>query len=310
MPASPRRRRDVVDVLPHLQARDRALLGLLGEHRVLTTTQIAGALFSSLRMCQHRLRQLDALELVDRFGRPRSRRHGGSRPAHWTLGRLGLDLHAAAEGAAFTSARVARQTVAALAESPRLEHLLGVNGFFTDLLAHARTDPDAALVRWWSEREATRRFAGVFPDGHGLWRRGGRLVGFFLEHDTGTEDLPRLLAKLAAYERLARTGGPTYPVLFWLHSPIREANLHRLLAGTASLCPVATAARGPDRPGPAGPAWTLLGSPGPRLYLHQLPADQADLPDSGDWRRDYTTGDPAVSGTGARLVPDTRGGGF
>jgi hypothetical protein len=244
-------------------------------------------LFSSSRAAQDRLRQLHSLELLDRFIPPRNRRLGGSQPTRWTLGRLGFDLHAAGARGAFTTVRTARQRLAYLAESPTLAHLLGVNGFFTGLLAHARTHPDAHLQRWWSETEAARRFAGVHPDGHGLWREGDQLVGFFLEYDTGSEDLARLVEKLAAYERLARSGGPTYPVLFSLHSPDRETHLHAELGGVASRCPIATTVRPTDATRrPAGPVWAVVGQPPrARVRLADLRSDHGpEHPRNPNWR--------------------------
>jgi hypothetical protein len=235
-------------------------------------------------MCQHRLHQLHSLELLDRFAPPRNRRQGGSGPTHWTLGRLGFDLHAAGLRGTFTSTGAARQRLAHLAESPTLHHLLGVNGFFTDLLAHARTHPHTRLQRWWSEPEAARRFVGIHPDGHGLWRDDARVVGFFLEYDTGSEDLPRLVEKLAAYERLARGGGggPIYPVLFSLHSADREVHLHDALGTVASRCPIATTVRPAT---PAGPVWALVGhDPQQRRCLADLDSDHGpDHPRNPNW---------------------------
>jgi hypothetical protein len=289
MPNSSRRQLDLIDVLPFLSPRDRLVLSLLSDHLVLTTYQIRAALFSSSRMAQHRLHQLHSLELLDRFAPPRNRRLGGSGPTRWTLGRLGFDLHAAGQRGTFTSARAARQRLAHLAESPTLAHLLGVNSFFTDLIGHARTHPGSRLQRWWSEPETARRFVGVHPDGHGLWRDGDHLVGFFLEYDTGTEDLPRLVAKLAAYERLARGGGPAYPVLFSLHSPDRETHLHAALGDVASRCPIATCIRpaGLDAAagGPAGAVWAVVGHhPQVRQRLGDLPSDHGpDHPRNPNW---------------------------
>jgi Replication-relaxation len=285
-PRSPRRSSDLLDVLPSLQTRDRVLLRLLSDHLVLTTSQITALLFSSARMCQHRLQQLHRLELVDRFSQPRDRRHGGSSPTHWALGRLGYDLHAAANHQPLTSARSARARLAQLAESPTLHHLLGVNQFFVDLAAHARIHPDIRLLRWWSERQATARFSGVHPDGHGLWQSAEAVTGFWLEYDTGAEDLPRLVEKLAAYEQLARKGGPTYPVLFWLHSRGREANLHQRLAGVASRCPIVTAARDSGTPHPAGPVWAVVGHDlHARVRLDQLACDHGeDTGHNPNWR--------------------------
>jgi hypothetical protein len=303
MRASSRRLLDLVDVLPRLQSRDRLLLSLLSEHLVLTTTQISRALFSSTRMCQHRLHQLHGLELLDRFTPPRNRRQGGSAPIRWTLGRLGLDLHAAGRRGTFTSSRAARQRLAHIAESPTLTHLLGVNGFFTDLLAHTRTHSQTQLTRWWSEHEAARRFVGIHPDGHGLWRDDSRLIGFFLEYDTGTEDLPRVVEKLAAYERLARGGGPSYPVLFSLHSGARETHLHHALDGVGSRCPIATTVRdaGTDAAAttPAEAVWAVVGhDPRQRRQLSELDSDHGpDHPRNPNWHAGRLADDATVADT-------------
>ncbi|HEY7224677.1 MAG TPA: replication-relaxation family protein [Micromonosporaceae bacterium] len=251
--------------------RDRALLDLLDEHLVLTTGQIDHALFGALRACQRRLAHLRGLELVDRFTLPRPR-SGGSVQGHWALGRLGLDWHAAAREEPPATARAARLRLARLAHRPTLAHLLGVNSFFTALMGVARNRPDTALVRWWSEPTATRLFTAVFPDGHGLWHENGRTVGFFLEYDTGTENLPRLVDKLGGYEQLAADGGPVYPVLFSLHSPARETNLHTALAGRLGRVPVATTTR--PTPDPSAAVWAPVGGdPARRLRLADLPSD-------------------------------------
>jgi Replication-relaxation len=263
--------------LGHLGPRDRLLLRLLADHQVLTTGQVHALLFGSLRRAQRRLAVLHRAGFLSRF-RDRQGR-GGSQPWRWTLGPLGLALDAAARGHPPPTPRQVQAHQHAIAANPCLDHLLGVNQFFVDLAAHARTHPGARLARWWSERQATALFRGVHPDGHGLWQAAGRTVGFFLEHDTGTENRPRVIGKLAAYDKLARAGGPAYPVLFWLHSPDREAHLRQALAGLpAPRCPAATAVRaapganGAPAAGPAGAVWALAADPGcSRLALHQLP---------------------------------------
>jgi hypothetical protein len=55
---------------------------------------------------------------------------------------------------------------------------------------------------------------------------------FFLEYDTGTEDLPRLAAKLTGYQRLAVRTAITTPVLFWLHSPRSAADEQQRASGS------------------------------------------------------------------------------
>jgi protein involved in plasmid replication-relaxation len=244
---------------------------MLADHLVLTTSQITQALFGSPRACQQRLARLRRLELADRFTPPRSP-HGGSVQAHWTLGRLGLDLHAAARGDPTTTPRAAKTRVARLAERPSLPHLLGVNGFFSALLGRARQHTSTTLTRWWSEPVSSHMFPGVFPDGHGLWREAGATVGFFLEFDTGTEALAVLVDKLGGYEQLARDQGPIYPVLFSLHSHRREANLHAALGGRQWLVPVATAVR--PTPDPSAAVWAVVGAgTANRARLTDLPSD-------------------------------------
>jgi hypothetical protein len=262
---------------------------------VLTTTQVTQALFGSRRACQQRLARLRSLELVDCFTTPRSPR-GGSGQAHWTLGRLGLDLHAAARQEPPTTPKAAKARMARLAERPTLGHLLGVNGFFTALAQHARHRPGTRLTRWWSERTTTRMFPGVFADGHGLWRENGRVTGFFLEFDVGGESLTVLVNKLGGYEQLAADGGPVYPVLFSLHSRAREANLHATLASHPRRVPVATTVR--PTPDPSGPVWALVGQPlDRRLRLADLPSDHGrDTNRNPNWVDGHLTADIATHG--------------
>ena len=84
----------VLRVQSQLTARDRILVGWLYDHGVLTTFQIAHALFPSLDFCQRRLRTLYQLRLIARF-RPQ-RADGGSYPYHWVIDQLGAEVVAAA----------------------------------------------------------------------------------------------------------------------------------------------------------------------------------------------------------------------
>ncbi len=128
--------------------------------------------------------------------------------------------------------------------SQRADHLLGVNQFFTDLTAYAHAHPDCALARWLGEARArTYCRHNARPDGLGVWREHAREITFCLEHDTGTESLSQLTAKLDGYGQLAMLGQEPI-VLFWLHSPRRETNLRKLLRHRRGTVPkVATANR-------------------------------------------------------------------
>jgi hypothetical protein len=244
----------VLRVQVRLTDRDRTLLGWPYDHGVLTSFQIANALFPSLDFCQRRLRTLTELRLVTRF-RPHQP-DGGSYPYHYVIDQLGAEPVAAARGE----------------RPPRRDH--------------ARTHPGTRLAAWWSESACQRSGAFVRPgdpivlgayqprirpDGYGEWVESGVTVPFFLEYDTGTEPLRTLVDKVDGYTDLARHLGRTWPVLFWLHSPARERNLQRILIDQPPIVPVATGHRAGSS-SPAGELWALAQAGWYRFRLAELPA--------------------------------------
>ncbi len=279
-----------------LTARDRWLLRMLHEHRVLTTTQIAQLAFGTTRAATARLATLYQYRAVDRF-RPLAA--SGSAPLHFILDDAGAAVLAAEDGTTPAALGYRRDRAAAIALSPRLGHTTGANGFFTALAAAARTSHSRhKLECWWSERRCAAIWGDLArPDGYGRWREQppghpSVVADFFLEYDTGSEDLPRLITKLAGYAALAARTGIATPVLFWLPSLRREAALRARLAGPAPHgipgaasaaqipgVPVATSA--PGAGGPAGAAWLRAGTTGPRLRLVQLAAPGTPAPASG-----------------------------
>jgi hypothetical protein len=270
---------DPLSVYRRLTPRDRLLLSWLAEHYLLSTDQIHRALFSARRTAQMRLTVLHRLQVLHRFAFAAA--DGGPETSFlYTLGAVGLRRHPTAfsdpDNLGLRAPRSSTERAERIVHSRRLAHLLGVNQFFVDLHARTRTDPDSALLRWWSEQHATavHSRAKIFPDGHGIWRSHGTTVGFFVEHDRDTENLARVVRKLQGYERLARYG-PRYPVLLWVPSQRRETSLLRLLHGVPTLMPVATAVHCDD---PAGPVWALTCDPFRRRALHELPSDPG--PDS------------------------------
>ncbi len=276
---SPSSRAGRLNRLGRLTARDHVLLSWLAEHYVLSTNQIATALFPSPRAARLRLAALHDLEAVSRFVDVTT----GDRQYLYTLGPLGAVVHPTQfndpNRPQAKAPRTSIERTERIIGSRRLPHLLGTNQLFIDLIGYARTDPGARLARWWSEQHATSVYTaacqaagydkGVQPDGHGVWIAAGRQVGFFLEHDNGTEPLVAVLRKLSDYERLAGNG-PRYPVLLRVPSRRRERHLLAALAGVPTAMPVAT---GIHDEHPAGPAWTLTADPGPRRWLHELPSD-------------------------------------
>lgn len=245
-------------MLGYLTDRDRWLLDVLAEHQVLTTGQLTALAFPSPDVAQRRLLKLTRLHVLDRF-----RWHVplGSQPWHYTLGTVGETLAAAARGVEAPRPAEHRARITRLAANPRLSHLLGVNGLFVALAAHARTQRGCSLEAWWSERHAAATCAPfAHPDGYGKWADGARAVEFFVEYDTGTEPLTRLVAKLPGYADLATAGGPNLPVLIWVPSARREANLHAVFAQTITPVTVATASAEHARAvgsSPAGPIWLV-----------------------------------------------------
>jgi hypothetical protein len=231
----------VLRVQSQLTERDRILLGWLYDHGVLTTFHIAEALFPSLDFCERRLRTLYQLRLIARF-RPQ-RADGGSYPYHYVIDQLGAEVIAASRDERPPRRDHARLERRRWTASRTLDHRLGVNQFFTDLAGYARTRPGAQLRHWLPESACQR--SGTFtlpddpalirayqprvrPDGFGLWIEDGRQVPFFLEYDTGAEQLSILAAKIVGYHDLFTTIHRSWPILFWLHSAARERNCRHI----------------------------------------------------------------------------------
>jgi hypothetical protein len=256
-------------LLGRLTERDRAIARLLWTHRIFTTEQIAAVFFDSRSAAQHRLVSLYRLEVVERF---RALRPVGSESWRYTLGPAGAALVAAERGEDPPRPATLRAQVTRLAAGARTAHALGVNGFFCSLAAYARRHAGCQLTQWWSERRAGAEWGElVRPDAYGEWREGGRVVGFFLEYDTGTETLARVAAKLSGYADLSTADGVARPVCFWLARPGREAELHRVIGRPP--VPLATAVVGAGVC-PAEAMWQPVGRTGPRLRLAELGGDR------------------------------------
>ena len=270
-PSDPSRRgwRDLdsrlLGVLGRLTERDRLVCRLLDDHRVLTSAQVADVCFAGERRARMRLAELYALDVLDRF---RPRRGGSPVPFHWVLGPLGAALVALETGTDPADHTWRRNLAHDLAQSQRLAHLVGVNGFFCGLARSARTRPGCELDEWWSERRCAREWGEVVrPDGYGVWSEADATLPFLLEHDNGTERLERLGAKLEGYARLAAAAGHPNWVLFSFGSPRRERDARRVLAHHS--VPVATCVRSAGT-APDAAIWLPVASGTARLGLAQL----------------------------------------
>ena len=257
----------LLEVLSSITDRDKQILRLLRWHRVLTTSQVHAMFFGDLNTTQHRMTRLYDLRLVARF---RLLRAGRSGEYHYVLDALGAYVVAAMAGDdpdMKLTLRWRSEQALAIAVSPRLAHTVGVNDFFVRLTAAARSDPDARLVLWWSERYSTARFNGIVrPDGVGAWQEGDSVVSFCLEYDRGTEQLSRLAAKADGYQRLESALGP-FSVLVVLPGARREAGARAALAGSG-LAVATTVQDGAKQPTEA--VWAPLGDDGRRVRLIEL----------------------------------------
>jgi hypothetical protein len=266
----------VASELSRITPRDRYLLELLHQHGTLTTDQLTACAFGTVGRARNRLNLLRDRGVLDRF---RHYHRPGSQSWRWVLAPLGAAIVAASQGEALPRPAAVRDATARLATSPRLDHLLVVNGFFVALAAYARDHDGAELVRWWNEARCREACANlVRPDGHGLWRARGSRVPFWLEVDLGSEQVWRVAGKLAGYAHLGDRR--TYPVLFWLPTTQREANLHAHLAhhGVPGGVTIATATMDTTDPdGPAGRVWRTPDHPG-RVWLADLPAPAGGTP--------------------------------
>jgi len=288
---------DAVAEQRRLTERDRWVIEVLAEHRVLTAEEVSVLGFDSLARARRRLRLLHERGVLARFRRCV---RPGSLPWRYTLGPVGEALHAAATGTGMPRPAKVAEKIARLAESPTLDHLLATNRFFVALIGAARVRPGCGLAQWWSARrtaETTGEY--VRPDGYGHWYDttggGQREVRFFLEYDRGRENLATVLGKLDRYHAMT-AAAVNHPVLFVFCSPAREQHFRAqaLRAGWPGTLRIATTTdnrylrRGADR----GPGCTGLGADPTAREPGRAPA--------GD-RREHT--DPA-----ARIWLPLRGG--
>jgi Replication-relaxation len=222
--------------------------------------------FDNANTAQHRLTTLYRLRLVDRF-QPLDHRYA-SLLYHYVLDQLGAMVIAAERGEDPDKSSWRADEALAIGKSQRLRHLVGVNGFFSALVAESLRREDCDLSLWWSERHCANQFERIAqPDGLGMWEEDGNRIVFCLEYDRSTETLERLEKKLKGYEDLQVASGLAYWICFCFRHPRREAGARRVLA--QATVPVATAALGPaQRPHEA--TWAPIGCEGPGLHLAEL----------------------------------------
>lgn len=254
-----------------ITSRDARLLRLIAEHGVLTSAQITAALFPQGTKARSRIALLRDAGLIETF-RPAIPRN---QPAHCVVTNKGLRILAESGSAGQRPRLVPGDAALAAALRPDLNHLLGVNGFFCNLMARAREVPDRCLEEWLSQQSTAAHFpARIRPGAFGSWREGEAWCEFFLEYDLGTEPLHRLASKIEDYTPIIDAADVCSPVLVWVLTPARERHLHQLLGqsgllGRAAPVPVATAVGDPATADVAGGVWKATFHPA-RLALADL----------------------------------------
>lgn len=244
LPVTPARPRATLSSAHHarlaarLTPRDRWLLAMLHEHRVLTTHAITTMAFPSGRAARMRLLQLQEWDVIDRF-QPRLRI--GAAPMHYVLGGAGAAVLAALHAVPANALGYRRDEVLAHAHHHTLAHTIAINDLFARLVHHslrgfpgATGEPSVRLDRWWSEARC-RRLVGdiVRPDAYGrIHTAANARFEWFLELDYGTESLTALAEKIHRYAHLAAISHTPTPVLVWLPGPRREHNARLHLART------------------------------------------------------------------------------
>ena len=228
LPAAPRGGADIADEMRRLMPRDRWLIDLLGQHRVLTTEQITTLAFHNLHTARNRLVLLNSRGILARF---RNAVRPGSQQWRWTLDLYGEVYLASQAGEGPPHFTTIRTRINKLAASPQLDHRIAVNDLFVELIGHARTTPGTALKAWWSAKDCAKVTGDlVRPDGYGDWTEDGRRITFWFEQDQGTEATRRVIAKLDGYAALACVSGRRDAILFRLVSLRAEKSFHTRLA--------------------------------------------------------------------------------
>ncbi len=212
----------------HLTPRDRWIVRMIHEHRVLTTHQIVELGWATRRSANIRLLELYRWRVLDRF-QPLAT--SGLSPMHYVLDVTGAAVLAHEDGLDPKKIGYQHDRAMGIAHSLHLAHRVAVNGMFTRLIHHAR-QPNAAgrLTAWWSEERCAGLYGDIVrPDAYGRWAQGGAEIEWFVELDFGTEPLRRLAFKLDAYHRLAKETRIITSVLIWTTTARREARIREVL---------------------------------------------------------------------------------
>jgi hypothetical protein len=193
----------VGDFVRSLDARERALLVAIYEHKVLDTQHLKTMFFGSVRRAQDRLRNLAQRGLIDTWYPPQPRSMGKA-SGHHTLTESGAQIVASLLVTARSELRYVIRDSEDREQDSYLAHRLGVNEFFCALIEAGRQSDALGLAKWVPERTVRTGDGWIRPDGYGVFLHPGGALDFYLEYDRGTETTRQLANKLAGYIGVAR----------------------------------------------------------------------------------------------------------
>jgi len=194
---------------------DYRLLEVIGFHPYLTANQLSDVLGSGTARVRRRLNRLLELSLIRRPGTDEIGEDASeelveltARGLHVVAARLGLSLAVAVRelglvgGAPDAPIGSRRRLLSTLA------HTRDADDIFVRLYRQARKHTaagcDEAVVQWQNAAACNRRH--LRPDGYGVYRRGTRYDGFFVEYDRGTMNARDYFKKFGAYYHYGMTG--------------------------------------------------------------------------------------------------------
>lgn len=181
-------------ITARLTERDFTLIDHLARFGVMTTPQIAAVFFPSANAAKIRLLALSDIGILART------RHSNYGTLHHTLDWAGQAVWALRTGAKPPSTTEAAWEVQRRFLSRTRTHDEGAIDAIAALHLACRQYGGARITEWLCETEASQEFLGLRPDAaFTLETDTGRSLMAWYEHDTGTETLDRLAAKIDAY---------------------------------------------------------------------------------------------------------------
>ncbi len=279
---------DPRDLMRRLDARERAVLLAIYEHKVLVTEHLKAMFFGSLRRAQDRLRHLAQRGLIETWYPPQPRGMGKA-SGHHTLTESGAQVVASLRGIARSELRYLVRDEEDRQQDSYLAHRIGVNEFFCALIEAGRQKHGHGLAKWVPERTVRTSDGWIRPDGFGVFLHPNGALDFYLEYDRGTETTRQLANKLAGYIGVARDwteqGAEHFPcVLIVVPNHRRERVVAAAFADAlarfkragklAGLPFHVTTEEALSQRGVLGKVWTTLPKLDRRLTIAELPAKE------------------------------------